>query len=213
MQSPVLSPGPHEKRLLFKLHIRRNGPESMQQAKAEGDLECDRSQSSADTCGRATAGAPKARHILKPRPISNAEIQRLQQLVSEKQRQVDVLWARRQSLRGRTLAVDICVHQCFALCRLGKLLQPYGGTAAQAGHHAWPTASTPAHDWNAQREQMRQQLEHLAAPQGATPSLGHYKLGWSPDAAAAMAPTADVSTRGLRRALRQFNEACGLHYL
>jgi hypothetical protein len=89
-----------------------------------------------------------------------------------------------------------------------------------------PPPADPA--WGSLFEQMRQQLEasgaarHVAgaawlgAPASCDPAAiaaERAELGWSPSAAAALAPGADVTTRGLRRALRDFCQRAGHLYL
>lgn len=186
----------------FRLHI-KSAKHELQHG-GSGQVSAD---ATVAVAAAAAHGHGKGRRVLKPRSTLTDEILRLQQQVCDCQREVDALWEQRHILRARNLASQLCVDQCLALFRLGEHLQQNsGGAAPQAGE-----PEHPVHKWTTHLQQTQQQLE--VAVEGTSPAQGNRELGWSPDAAAAIAPTADLSTRGLRRALKEFNQTCGLHYL
>lgn len=100
------------------------------------------------------------------------------------------------------------LHACSTHAQVGLLVGTLGPDGEQADWLPQPAR------WGTHLAQMRSQLEQLMLPEGAASlSMEGGDIGWSVEAAAAMAPTADLTTRGWRRVLRDANREFALHYM
>lgn len=159
------------------------------------------------------------------------EIARLELLVAQRRQQVEVLWEQRHLLSAKARAAQWAVDQCLALLQLGAMVQRRSAAASShnssctscsgaSGSCCWDmggaSATAAVAEWDEHLAQMRQQLGASTSPQCCTASNNSFDdqaLGWSPTTAAASAATADLSTQGLRNAIREFVRKTGPLYL
>lgn len=166
------------------------------------------------------------------------EIERLERTIDKWQQQIGTLVEQHHVLHAKACAAHIAVEQCLALLHLGAVLQQGALRASGCSHHCGlspdsaasitinganlqhpsPPASLPAWqaslpDWQAHLEQMVEELELSCSGAAAQVPPCSSRLGWDPAAAAELALGANLTTSGLRRAIRDFTRLAGPLYM